>query len=86
MKLPVARRQGVQSLGRRDINAPMRVANAGLRAAEYEGAGLKAWGALATDVSGYLQDVQDQNAVDEYNTEYLKAQAEAERALGLASR
>jgi hypothetical protein len=86
MKLPVTNVQrGVQSLGRRDINAPMRVASAGLQEAQYEGQGLKAMGAVAKDIALYMEKRADETAVNEYNTEYLKAQAEAERALGLVS-
>lgn len=86
MRLPVTNPQrGVQSLGRRDIRAPMRVANAGLKAAQYEGQGLKNLGAAAQEVGLYMERRNDENAVHEFNTEYLKAQAEAERALGLVS-
>lgn len=85
MRLPTAQNRGVQSLGRRDINAPLRVANAEARAAQYEGEGMRQWGALATEVSQYMTKRADENAVAEFNTEYLKAQAEAEKALGIVS-
>ena len=73
--------RGVQSLGRRDVGAPIAAANAIASAARYEGAGLMAIGAAAGDVQKLIQERLDQRAVEELNEQWLLAQAEAQRAM-----
>ena len=86
MKIPGANpRRPVQSLGRQNIGGPMRVADAQARAAEYEGAGLRALGLAIEDIGAEMKRRADEEAVHEFHVQSKLAQAEVTRLLGVLS-
>jgi len=72
MKLPgIEYKTAVQSLGRRDVNAPIRVANA-------EAGAISQWGEVGKD----LYDIIEQDRTDQANSDFIDKIGEFKKAYG----
>lgn len=77
MRLPDIRYdRPVQSLGREDVNAPLRVANAQANAAQYAGAGLKSLSDNLAKFGGFIRDQEKKSAKHEAEMAMVRAAKE----------